>query len=499
MTSKFMLGPYLCSTVFVFMQVFFSSHVVFGQWQLGERKAIVLNTSGDSTGARAEVMVAGDSVYILYRVPDPMLGYDLAVVDTTFSTLLRSQPSLIDPGPDTTITDLRMARDGSNVYVAYVTIFTDDSGNTVHQLNLERLTLNMERLGDRVAVTQANQPTFRQFIDDPPVLVIGDTVFVFTKMVSGTNVRKFPFRCYAFQQTANGLVPLYDRLLEVTVSNAIADPSFYKTPNVLYEGNRILLVYGQKTALDSIQSPESNYDLVIQEYAPGWSPGASHYLLPEVPDTEGNPHSAEVYPLGFISYQNWLLISHGAVIRSLPGGGQCEQLGGGTLWLRTIDAQMLSQVSTLQLTNTQSGQMFPAKHPVLVRMPDGAIWVVYNSHENLTGPNPVCSTIYAQRLVTSVTNVNESNSFPEQFRLWQNYPNPFNPATTIRFSLPQAGHVTLKVFDVLGREVATLVDEKLAAGEHAVVFEASGLSSGVYFYRLTAGRFTQVRKAVFMK
>ncbi len=68
MTSKFMLGPYLCSTVFVFMQVFFSSHVVFGQWQLGERKAIVLNTSGDSTGARAEVIVAGDSVYILYRV-----------------------------------------------------------------------------------------------------------------------------------------------------------------------------------------------------------------------------------------------------------------------------------------------------------------------------------------------------------------------------------------------------------------------------------------------
>jgi len=93
----------------------------------------------------------------------------------------------------------------------------------------------------------------------------------------------------------------------------------------------------------------------------------------------------------------------------------------------------------------------------------------------------------------------QGNEIPEEFALWQNYPNPFNPSTTIRFSLPQRSHVTLKVFDVLGREVATLVDRELSAGEHAVVFDAKALSSGVYFYRLQAGNFVEQKKMVVVK
>ncbi|MDZ7293028.1 MAG: T9SS type A sorting domain-containing protein [candidate division KSB1 bacterium] len=80
--------------------------------------------------------------------------------------------------------------------------------------------------------------------------------------------------------------------------------------------------------------------------------------------------------------------------------------------------------------------------------------------------------------------------------LEQNYPNPFNPATTIRFSLPQRSHVVLKVFDVHGREVATLVDGNLVAGNHVVTFVPHRLPSGRYFYSLTAGKFKQTRKAV---
>lgn len=93
---------------------------------------------------------------------------------------------------------------------------------------------------------------------------------------------------------------------------------------------------------------------------------------------------------------------------------------------------------------------------------------------------------------------------PEQFILHQNYPNPFNPATHIRYGLPRAGRVTLVVFDLLGREVKTLLDQKQSAGFHQVVWDGTNhqgqlLSSGVYFYRITAGDFVQTRKMVWIK
>jgi len=83
---------------------------------------------------------------------------------------------------------------------------------------------------------------------------------------------------------------------------------------------------------------------------------------------------------------------------------------------------------------------------------------------------------------------------PNGYILEQNYPNPFNPTTTIRFSLPHREHVTLKVFDVLGREVATLVDGEINPGEHSVVFSGKNLASAVYFYRLTTPTFSQTKR-----
>ncbi len=101
--------------------------------------------------------------------------------------------------------------------------------------------------------------------------------------------------------------------------------------------------------------------------------------------------------------------------------------------------------------------------------------------------------------LTSVKQPSEQANAPAAFRLWQNYPNPFNPATTIRFSLPQLEHVMLKVFDVLGGEVTTLVDERFNAGEHAVIFDAKGLASGVYFYRLETKSFVQQKAMELVK
>ncbi|MEK7263746.1 MAG: T9SS type A sorting domain-containing protein [Bacteroidota bacterium] len=89
---------------------------------------------------------------------------------------------------------------------------------------------------------------------------------------------------------------------------------------------------------------------------------------------------------------------------------------------------------------------------------------------------------------------------PDKFSLEQNYPNPFNPVTAIGFSLLAVGDVTLKIYDVLGREVATLINnEKKDAGKYSVQFDATNLPSGIYIYKLTAGSFTDMKKMVLMK
>ncbi|MEW6005567.1 MAG: T9SS type A sorting domain-containing protein [Stygiobacter sp.] len=95
--------------------------------------------------------------------------------------------------------------------------------------------------------------------------------------------------------------------------------------------------------------------------------------------------------------------------------------------------------------------------------------------------------------------VEEEKELPTYFELYQNYPNPFNPTTTIRFSLPKTEHVTLKVIDVLGREVAALVNEIKLPGFYEVIWVADTVPSGVYFYQLTTSSASQIRKAILIK
>ncbi len=100
---------------------------------------------------------------------------------------------------------------------------------------------------------------------------------------------------------------------------------------------------------------------------------------------------------------------------------------------------------------------------------------------------------------TTVGVEDPGNTIPQKYYLSQNYPNPFNPASIINYEIPKSSLVTLKVYDVLGREVATLVNEEKQAGRYNVTFNASKYSSGVYFYRITAGDFSQIKKMVLLK
>lgn len=93
----------------------------------------------------------------------------------------------------------------------------------------------------------------------------------------------------------------------------------------------------------------------------------------------------------------------------------------------------------------------------------------------------------------------ESETVPDEYELIQNYPNPYNPSTKIRFALPKQGLVTLKIYDILGREVSTLVNEVKQAGIYTVEFNGSNYASGVYFYRIESGKFSDVKRMVLLK
>ncbi|MBK8552310.1 MAG: SBBP repeat-containing protein [Ignavibacteria bacterium] len=95
--------------------------------------------------------------------------------------------------------------------------------------------------------------------------------------------------------------------------------------------------------------------------------------------------------------------------------------------------------------------------------------------------------------------VHVSSEVPEKFSLFQNFPNPFNPVTNLEFGISDLGFVSLKVYDILGKELATLVNEKLSPGKYKAEFDGSGLPNGVYFYRLTAGEFTETKRMMLIK
>ena len=144
-----------------------------------------------------------------------------------------------------------------------------------------------------------------------------------------------------------------------------------------------------------------------------------------------------------------------------------------------------------RLTNAGSFSMYPS-----VSVSDSVVHVLWEDFRDGQG-----AEIYYKRNPTgnptAVENIN--SEFPSEFLLAQNYPNPFNPATSLQYAISSMQFVQLKVYDILGHEIVTLVNEEKPAGVHEVEFNASGLSSGMYLYRLQAGTFVETKKMIILK
>ena len=194
--------------------------------------------------------------------------------------------------------------------------------------------------------------------------------------------------------------------------------------------------------------------------------------------------------------------THNGIFRSKDLGGNWKYVG---LDQDTVITMVINSLDHI-LVGTMSGYVYISRD-------NGNSWNDYSSGLNTTQVRCIVldendfalvgtasSGVY--RSIYSTVDIRESdNSIVTSFDLFQNYPNPFNPSTIISYQLPKAGNVTLKVFDVLGREVTTLVDEYRNAGSYDVEFRIENLelSSGVYFYQLKAGDFVQTKKMILIR
>ena len=162
----------------------------------------------------------------------------------------------------------------------------------------------------------------------------------------------------------------------------------------------------------------------------------------------------------------------------------------------TILSQILSQNSRVAWSSFNVGFAKFQTSNTIVNSVAGQNFV----GTSLLGNAEIISGFLADTLFrTVITAVHDQEGLPSTYSLAQNYPNPFNPSTSISYQLPRQSYVTLIIYNILGREIATLVDEMKQPGKYFVQWNASDIPTGVYFYRLVTGNYVQTKKLVLMK
>ncbi len=175
--------------------------------------------------------------------------------------------------------------------------------------------------------------------------------------------------------------------------------------------------------------------------------------------------------------------AHGTLI--VPGGS-------------SYSALRIREVHT-DTSNTQSGTFTSASTAFIFVTKEGVSVAVTDSGATTAEEGTITINGGIAWSSAGTVSVQDEATRPVEFSLEQNYPNPFNPSTLISYSIPEKSHVRLSAFDLLGRELAQLVNKVQGAGNYSITFNAGGLPSGTYLYRITAGTFTNVRKMTIVK
>ncbi len=247
------------------------------------------------------------------------------------------------------------------------------------------------------------------------------------------------------------------------------------------------------------------YCINFSSYMTGWA--SSKYVLSKTTNAGDNWFNVtsfdnEMSSVFFIDdTTGWICTKTGKIGKSISGGNT---------WQSQYN-YVYDKLNCISFINRDTGYCVGENGRILYTTNSGLNWNPQNSYTNknlkeiyftnsdtgyiIGDGGVILKTISGGTVVIN----NISYQTPTSFSLYQNYPNPFNPSTKIKFDIPKGSLVKLKVFDILGREVAELVNEKLNAGVYEYEWNGAGLTSGVYFYRLEAGEFTETKRMVLLK
>jgi len=160
------------------------------------------------------------------------------------------------------------------------------------------------------------------------------------------------------------------------------------------------------------------------------------------------------------------------------------------------NAQPLAQGSIVSWSTLDMGFEASSSVNTEVKSAFGQMFVGSSQQANTRVESGFLADTFLRGILVSVP---DQRGLPLAFSLKQNFPNPFNPATTIRYELPKTSRVKLKIYNLLGQDVAVVVDESKPAGKYEVHFDGANLPSGVYFYRLSAGEFVEIKKMLVVR
>ena len=454
---------------------------------LQQVRTVEITTDATGRGARPEIHFANNRFYIIYLgiVGPGKTAFKVKVYDSSLENVLTEK---IIVKSDTTYggtTDIRSVADSEGVYLFFEKAneakdaaflfgekYAFDEGFTkVYGYNgpiAQGAYWHTSEAGD-------------ELLDDPASVIVGDRVYVMTKIKGDFSKLFNSVPTYRIREL-NPELSQVDTTFDITIPEMRGWPY---ANSLLYSGGSI---YHLQPSLAS-DKPPVNLDLKLLRFTEDWQYESNDVF------TISSESWSESMPVGFARDKDgfyYLTFEQPAA----PPDPTTSGPSGSHLWLKMYDSNF-RELSSTKVTDTE----YLGTHAT-VAIVDDSVYVAYG--RSVPEPYKENVVVKVYRKDISVGIETPDDAVPVHFKLLQNYPNPFNPSTTIEYQIPISSHVVLRIFNVLGQEVRTLVNGNQSAGSYSAVWNGKDsfgkeVAGGIYFFQMRTKDFVQTKKLLLLK